>query len=198
MIKKIFTICLSFFSFMILFGLGISAPHVFATAEGTLGAYPTNYDISKPKTKSWFIYELKPGETKEDSITVVNNSDTIINVKVYPVDATTTSDGAFALLNEDQRQADVGSWVQMAKSQITINPRDRQDVPFTITIPKFATVGDHAGGIIVQEAKAVAATNQGIGLNIVSRIGTRIYETIPGAKVIKLDVRDISYKIVDN
>ncbi len=183
----------------IMLGFLIFSTHIFAANEGDFGSYPTNYDTSNPKTKSWFIYDLKPGQSKDDSITVVNNSDKTLNIKIYPVDATTTSDGAFALLNENQRQSDVGSWVQMSKSLLTIAPRDRQEVPFTITIPKFATVGDHAGGIIIQEAKPPSSSStSGIGLNIVSRVGTRIYETVPGAKVTKLDVRDFTYSIVNN
>jgi hypothetical protein len=184
--------------FSILIGLFSFAPHVYAAGEGSLGAYPTNYDVSNPKTKSWFIYELKPGETKEDSITVVNNADRTLNIKVYPVDATTTSDGAFALLNEDQRQNDVGSWVNISSDTVTIEPRGRKDVPFTISIPKYATVGDHAGGIIVQEVVKKNTSMQGVGLNIVSRVGTRIYESVPGDKVVKLDINDFSYKIVDD
>src|SRR5689334_20025407 len=88
--------------------------------QGSLGAYPTNYDPSNPKTKSWFIYELKPGETKEDSITVVNTKNVPVRAKVYPVDATTTADGAFALLNENQKQSDVGSWVTMSNNIVSI------------------------------------------------------------------------------
>lgn len=182
---------------MVINGFLFFAQKVFAVDAGVLGAYPSNFDSKNPKTKSWFIYELKPGETKEDSITVVNNSDRSLDVKVYPVDATTTSDGAFALLNEDQRQNGVGSWVNIAKDTINIKPRDHMEVPFTITIPKYATVGDHAGGIIVQEITKPSTEVEGMGLNIVSRVGTRIYETVPGAKIVSLDLRDLQYKIVD-
>jgi len=62
----------------------------------------------------------------------------------------------------------------MSKDIVTISPRDRKEVPFTITIPKYITVGDHAGGIIIQEVKKPNETAQGMGLNIVSRVGTRI------------------------
>ncbi len=191
--KKQFVIGLFLFSALVFF---FSVSRTFA-AEGNLGAYPTNFDESNPKTKSWFIYQLKPGESKDDSITVVNNSDKELSVRVYAVDATTTSDGAFALLNENQRQNDVGSWVSISKDVITIAPRSRIDVPFTISIPKYVTVGDHAGGIIVQEATAPTAANAGMALNIVSRVGTRIYETVPGDKVIKLDLTGFAYKIID-
>src|SRR5690348_752824 len=78
----------------VVFSLGLLTIHTAGPAyadQGHVGAYPSNYDPSNPKTKSWFIYELKPGESKNDSITVVNNSDAQITVKVYPVDATTTS-----------------------------------------------------------------------------------------------------------
>lgn len=196
-IAKLFTMqkCMHLF-----FALGFLffTSRAFAVTEGSLGAYPTNYDVSNPKTKSWFIYELKPGETKDDSITIVNNTDKTLDVKVYPVDATTTNDGAFALLNENQKQSDVGSWVHLSKNIVTIPPRDRRDVPFTISIPNNTTVGDHAGGIIVQEAKTASQGSEGIGLNIISRVGTRIYETVPGQQVVSLDLRGLAYKIGSN
>lgn len=183
-----FCLLLLFFTF---------APSALAATEGDFGAYPTNYDPENPRTKSWFIYELKPGQTKEDSITVVNNSEEEITLKIYPVDATTTGDGAFALLNEDERQMGIGTWVTIAKDTITIGPKDRVDVPFTIAIPKYATVGDHPGGIIIQPAEAPTAKAKGMGVNIVSRVGTRIYQTVPGAKVLNLEVKDLAYKIED-
>ncbi len=168
-----------------------------ALVEGSLGALPSHFDPNNPKTKSWFIYELKPEETKEDSITVVNNTENPIEVKVYAVDATTTSDGGFALLNENQRQTDVGSWVQVSKDIISVKPRDRVEVPFTITIPKYATVGDHGGGIIVQEVKQAAGPSGGMSLNIVSRVGTRIYETVPGDQVIDLKLSNLIHGLKD-
>lgn len=186
------------FSLVTIFVLCFFVSFANAADQGTLGAYPTNFDPTNPKTKSWFIYELKPGETKEDSITVVNNTERTLEVKVYPVDATTTGDGAFALLNEDQRQNDVGAWVNISRENITIGARDRKDIPFTIAVPKYTTVGDHAGGIIVQEVKKPTVAKEGMGLNIVSRVGTRIYETVPGAKVVSLDVTNFKHKIVDN
>lgn len=163
--------------------------------EGTLGAYPTNYDPSNPLTKSWFIYELKPGETKHDSITVLNMSDKKIVVKIYAVDATTTSDGAFALLNENQQQNEIGKWVTLTTNLVMIDPKSHYDIPFTIHIPNNVTVGDHAGGIIVQQAIQNNNITQGIGLNIVSRVGTRIYETVPGNRIVSLDLQNLNYKI---
>lgn len=169
----------------------------YAANEGYLGAFPTNYNPENPKTKSWFIYELKPGKSMEDSITLVNNSEKPINVKVYPVDATTTSDGAFALLNETQEQTGVGSWVKMSKTLLTLEPRSATPIPFTIKVPRQTIVGDHAGGIIVQEVENLKEASSGIGLNIVSRVGTRIYQTVPGDKVFKMEIRDLTYKVVE-
>lgn len=169
----------------------------YAANEGYLGAFPTNYNPENPKTKSWFIYELKPGKSMEDSITIVNNSEKPINVKVYPVDATTTSDGAFALLNETQEQSGIGSWVKMSKTLLTLEPKSATPVPFTIRVPRQTIVGDHAGGIIVQEVENMKEAASGIGLNIVSRVGTRIYQTVPGDKVFKMEIRDLTYKVVE-
>ncbi|MGI8419069.1 MAG: LytR C-terminal domain-containing protein [Candidatus Levyibacteriota bacterium] len=50
----------------------------------------------------------------------------------------------------------------------------------------------------MQEAKKPTIATSGMGLNIVSRVGTRIYETVPGNQIVSLDVRDLSYTIKDN
>lgn len=194
---RILPIC---FLFLVLLASLSFVPKALAAPapEGDFGAYPTRFDPDNPRTKSWFIYELKPGATKEDSITVVNNSERELTIKIYPVDATTTSDGAFALLNEDQRQTGIGSWIKIAEDEVTIGPKDRVDVPFTISIPKYTTVGDHPGGIIIQEAQPKSSKTKGIGVNIVSRVGTRVYETVPGAKVLNLEIKDLVYTMKDD
>lgn len=177
-------------------GLAIQPPSASAAETGRLGAHPTTFDATNPYSRSWFIYSLPAGQTKTDSVTVVNQTDSAINVKLYPVDATTTQDGTFALRNENEPRKDVGAWVKLAKSEITLGPKDRQEVAFTITIPEHATIGDHAGGIIIQEAKPTQKQHDGMHVNIVSRLGVRIYQTVPGDQ--QLDLSITSFEQIKN
>jgi len=184
-------IILFFSIFIFFFFLPFSA---FAIETGTMGIYPTFWDKSDLKTKSWFIYQLDKGETKEDVVTVINNSSEILNLKIYPVDAKTTADGAFSPLMEDEPREGVGAWIGLPLGELTFKPHEKKEIKFSIAIPSDAPVGEHAGAIII-ENKNLSQTNQaGVGLNIKERVGVRVYETIPGEKIIKLFLKDLSFR----
>ena len=179
----------------LLVGMFFMAP--FATKAvntDTVGILPANPDDKVQFSNAWFIYHLDLGQQKQDGIRVINNKKETVVVRLYAVDATTTSDGAFALMPEDAPRKDVGSWVKLAVPEIEIPASSEKTVPFTFSVPGNANVGDHAGGIIMQE---VDTNNNlsGTGVRIITRVGVRIYETVPGqvqkdAEVTKFDWRE--------
>jgi len=184
-----------FFSILIFFFfLPFSA---FAIETGKMGIYPTFWDKSDLRTKSWFIYQLDKGESKDDFVTIVNNSAETLNLKIYAVDAKTTADGAFSPLLENEPKQGVGAWITLPVRELTLKPYEKKEIKFSITIPSNAPVGEHAGAIII-ENKNLSYTNQaGVGLNIKERVGVRVYETVPGEKIIKLILKDLSFKKID-
>ena len=111
---------------------------------------------------------------------VINNKDETVVVKLYAVDATTTSDGSFALLAEDDARKDIGGWVKLAVNELEVPPKSERLVPFTVNIPGNADVGDHMGGIVMQELDNGQENVSGMGVKIITRVGVRIYETVPG------------------
>lgn len=189
--KTVQKIILFFSIFIFFFFLPISA---FAVETGTMGIYPAFWDKSDLKTKSWFIYQLDKGETKEDAVTVINNSDEILNLKIYPVDAKTTADGAFSPLMEDEPKEGVGAWIRLPFSELTLKPLEKKEIKFSITVPADAPVGEHAGAIIIESKKVSSINQAGVGLNIKERVGVRVYETVPGEKVVKLFLKDLSFR----
>jgi len=68
------------------------------------------------------------------------------------------------------------------------------EVPFKITVPENAAVGDHTGGLIIEAAPKMA---EGTGFNVVTRIGARIYLTVPGEKIFSLKIDDFSWSRQD-
>lgn len=162
---------------------------------GGIGIMPGTQDANDPRTKSWFIYTMNPGETKEDSVNLINNSDDEVVVKVYPVDATTTTDGNFTLIDEFAEQLDVGSWIELFAYEVGLKPQEVKKVPFTIKVPDNADVGDHMGGLIVQEVSRGSAggSSEGMSMSVVTRVGARIYLTVPGEKIEKLNIEDFSH-----
>jgi len=171
----------------------------YAISYGGLGIYPneSEWDEKNSLTKSWFIYTLEPGEVKEAKVNVVNQSDQSVEVKIYPVDAVTTKDGAFAPQPEDREKIDVGAWTTISVSELSLEPKETKAVDFTIKVPENAEVGDHMGAIIVQGKEAPAA-GEGTTMQVVSRVGARIYLTVPGETIKELELKEFSWKMEEN
>lgn len=171
------------------------ASDVSALAVGDRGIMPAHPDPNVKYSDSWFIYTINPGETKEDAATIANNSDETLTFMLNAVDAETTSDGAFAPLDNNAPKVDVGSWVKMSQNTVTVPAHKEVEVPFTVTVPKDNTdVGEHFGAIVMQEVKEKTPHNQGVGIGIVTRVGVRMYVTVPGEIRKGLDFTQANYK----
>ncbi len=184
-----FGIILSFFSFF------ISSSPSLAIDTQTISAHPTYYSDTDPRSRSWFIYSLPAGITKQDSVTVVNNEKQPLTLKVYAVDSTKDNNGNFALRLENEKKTDIGAWVKISSSEVTLNPGEHKNIPFTISVPGNAKIGDHSGGIVFQLAPQKSTNTKGMAINVVSRVGVRIYETVPSADQLNMAVGNIKYSI---
>ena len=182
---KIFVL-LSFFLFQPLFAQALSS--------GGVGGYPANPDPNIPHSESWFIYSLDLGESKEDALLIFNTSDETKTVKLYAVDSVPSNQGNFALAAEDAPKEDLGGWLKLAETFITLEPGESREVPFTIAIPGNADVGEHSGGIIIQKSSLAEALSQ-TGASIVTRVGIRVYETVPGEIVKKIELDEFAVKL---
>ena len=161
-----------------------------AAEDGEMAIYPANWDGKNELTKYWFIYNLDQDQEYQDQVVVENTGEELLTVKIYPVDALTTKDGAFALENEDEQRDDIGKWVSLSADQLELSPGEKKAVDFTIKIPKDVTVGEHIGGIIVENKKI----KTGRQINLKTRVGVRMYETVPGEVVKKIDITNIKTK----
>ena len=180
---------------LILFGWFLLTAPVFALSSGGVGGYPTNPDPNIPYSESWFIYNLDLGESKQDSLTLFNSSNEVKTVKIYPVDSIASNQGNFALEAEDASRDDIGAWIKLAETFVTLNPAESKDIPFTITIPDNADVGEHSGGIIIQKAQAGEVAGD-TGASIVTRVGIRVYETVPGEIIKAIEIVDFQVEPV--
>jgi len=178
----------------LLFGL----KSVSAVNYGGLGIYPnrSEWNEKNPLTQSWFIYTLEPGETKQGKVDVVNTSEEAMTARIYPVDAVTTKDGAFAPRPENVERTGVGAWITLSESEIILKPNEPKTVDFTLRVPENAEVGDHMGAIIIQAKESPEAT-EGTAMRVVNRVGARVYLTVPGEIVKKLDFTEFTRKLLD-
>ncbi len=180
--SKIARIVISITSLGLLIAPGIAS----AVDYGGVGGQPANPSPDNPRTKSIFVYTLKPGETKSDGLNVFNNTPKAKIIALDAVDSVVSSDGAFACAQSSDAKKDVGSWLSLDTKQITLDPNTKAEVPFTISIPPNASVGEHDGCVTVQDVSPSATTQKSNGVILGFRSALRVVITIPGKIVKKL------------
>jgi hypothetical protein len=136
-------------------------------------------DPTHPGDRSTLTYEVAPGATFDDAVTLFNYSNVQLNFTVYGTDAFNNDDGAFDVLTTEQEPTDVGSWITLVQENITVAARSQATIPLTVKVPIDATPGDHVGAIL---ASSVA---QGTGpdgklVNLDRRTGSRVYLRVDG------------------
>ncbi|MFJ3407150.1 hypothetical protein [Promicromonospora sp. NPDC090134] len=154
-----------------------------------------------PDGRTELTYDVAPGTTVSDRVSVSNYSDRPASFRVYGVDATTDYDtGAFTLIGADQASTGLGAWTSVDSGaavcpdtdddaeagcaaglgvEVKLKPGARADLPFTITVPHDATPGDHAAGIVAS-FRSGGAGGDGSAVQVEQRVGTRIYLRVDG------------------
>lgn len=174
-----------------------ATPVTYAVESFGVGARPANPKANNPRTQSIFVYELAPGATISDAVLVVNNADKKKRINIYSVDSQNSSDGAFACAQAADAKKSVGNWITLEQSQVELEPGKQAKVPFTMTIPKTADVGEHNGCIAVQAVDAVSETNRN-GISLSFRSALRVAVTVPGQLKSDLKVDAVRYAITNN
>jgi hypothetical protein len=145
------------------------------TASNSLGSERTSYS-----------YTLSPGGTVTDAVVIANNGTTALDLGVYAADGYTTKSGQFDLLVGGAKSANIGAWTSSDSDGAMIAPGESKEIPFTLTVPKTATPGDYAGGIVTSLVNA----EQQDGINVDRRLGIRIALRVSGDLKPSLVVED--------
>lgn len=134
---------------------------------------------STPRANFQFVGRDGAGFT--DHFQVVNRSDSTLTFNLYSADAYNTRvGGAFALKLANQHQDDVGSWVTLPTDKLTLPSLTKATVTYTVRIPTNAYPGDHAGGIVAQDAAPTVSKHGAIAVPVLTGIGVRIYVRVVG------------------
>ncbi|GIG90383.1 WxL protein peptidoglycan domain-containing protein [Plantactinospora endophytica] len=137
-----------------------------------------------------FGYDLAPGQQRDDRVAVTNRSVRPLTVTVYATDASTSGDGAFALPPASQPAREAGAWIGLERQVRTLRPGERAVLPFRVTVPRDATPGDHAAGIVASVAEQ-RTDAEGQRVNVERRVGARIYLRVNGPLAPMVDVESV-------
>ena len=163
---------------------------VLALSAGGISIMPHNNE-QYPKRGGWFLYEVDSGEVINDETIITNTKDTSVFVKLEGIDAFLLDDGAFAL-RDTSKNEDIGTWIELAETDFELEPNSSKIIPFTITVPKDAEVGDHIGGLAVYETAGEPEQvyqSGGTKVGITTRVGARIYLTVAGDIIRDLNIK---------
>lgn len=140
-------------------------------------------------TRSFFKYELEPGERISDGFLIFNNSKKEISVRVYRADATNTDDGSLTGGGPQDKVEGVGTWIKMENQHLKIPPEAQKLVKFEFKVPEGTPPGDHFSFIFVepiieQQAKKgeeiSSADKAKFRVKVVQRLGIVVWERVPG------------------
>ncbi|MDD5463528.1 MAG: LytR C-terminal domain-containing protein [Candidatus Moranbacteria bacterium] len=81
---------------------------------------------------------------------------------------------------------------------LSLAAKESRKIPFVFSVADKADVGEHTGGILIQKAQLddAGADQQGSAVKLTTRVGVRIYETVPGQVIKNLTFSD--FKLVKN
>ncbi len=167
-----------------------------AIESAGVGALPAQPRADNPRTQSIFVFESVPARQLSDSIKIINNSDETKTIRIYPVDSQHSSDGAFACAQEAEPKKEVGSWVTLAKKEVTLAPKTNEVVSFAINVPANAGPGEYNGCLAVQENAAPTQSSVN-GIVLSFRSALRVAITVPGDIRANVHFNSIHHAIKD-
>jgi hypothetical protein len=152
---------------------------------------PTGPDPSQPGKRTTFTFTQAHGSTVSDRVSLFNYSDQPIAFQLYGNDAFDTAEGQLDVKRADQKPTDAGSWVKLKQGALVVPPNSAVTEPFVVIVPKGASPGDHAAGIIAS-VKGAATTPTGQTVAIDERVGVPVYVRVlgplrPGLSIVGLE-----------
>jgi len=182
--------------FVVLIGVFTSINNASAIGYGGIGGRPAYPRDDNPRTESIFIHTLEPGSFQNEGVLVLNNTGEEKTLLVYAVDSVVSSGGVFACQQLSASKTGVGAWINLAKFELKLDSGGSEIVPFTITVPENASVGEQNGCIVIQEKKEIEEGQAGVTISF--RTGLRVLITIPGEIIRKLEIVDFNTKHLDD
>ena len=97
----------------------------------------------------------------------------------------------FCALGEEEIQ----EWCEgQEQIEFEIEGESQKEIPFTFSVDEDAEVGEHTGGILIQKAQQHDDDHEGTGIRLRTRVGVRIYQTVPGDIIKELELEEFSVK----
>jgi hypothetical protein len=167
-----------------------------APAEGAvvhswaLAPAGTSPDPNQPGNRATLSYELDPGAVVEDAVTLFNYGNVKLTFRLYATDAFNNDDGEFDVLPSGQPPVDLGTWITLSSSVVTVEPGMQATIPITVRVPADARPGDHAGAVLAAN-DTVGTGPDGKTVTLDRRTGSRVYLRVSGPVQPELAIENV-------
>lgn len=177
-----------------LMGIMLAPGLVSAAAAGPqFSLKPVHADPADPVTKSYFVLDTAPGKVIQSSVLVSNTGESAGTARLYAVDATTGATSGAVYPNAGAAPREVGSWIHLDQSTVTLDPGQSRVISFTVTVPSTAQAGQHLGGIVAEDMDVRRPQgNHSLQLNVVLRSVIAVQVNVPGPPVYKIAITGVS------
>lgn len=148
-------------------------------------AQPAAGSSTEPRG-GYFVVAGVPGKTFTERVSLRNDSDGPLDLRLGALDAATAQMGGSSFALESDTPAQMATWITLDKTSVTLAAKASLTVPFRITVPADAVSGVHLAGIsvLVPAAKDVAVesgTKAGASVTVQSRRVIAVQVNLPGA-----------------
>lgn len=117
------------------------------------------------------------GETKRESMTVINDGDVAYGFSVYARPYSVANELYEPDFTNPKSNTDVYTWVQFDQTNYRIEPGQQVEVNYTVRVPADATPGGHYGVLFAETAERGL---EGTGVARKKRVGNLLYVTVNG------------------
>ena len=158
----------------------------------TFGIKPSHRDLTAPiDTRPRFDYSATPGAAQPDYVAISNDAYAPVQLTLYASDGFNTANDGFDVLPARDKSVDIGRWITLGSSRLTIKARGTVVVPFTLRVPAKATPGDHVGGIVAS-LRTTERNKKGDQVAVDHRVGVRVYLRVQGALDPRLSLSNLT------
>jgi hypothetical protein len=157
-------------------------------SRGIVGVAPAKSDPKIPESKSWFVENLKAGETVIRQYDIFNYSNQKQEVQIDASDSTVTTDGNLGYRYPFDPKEEVGSWINLKEKQLELSPKSKKTLQFELKIPKNTASGEYSGLISVE----LPASKEPGSMQMLTRVGVRLYITVLNQLALKTIPSDLS------
>ncbi|HWV23804.1 MAG TPA: DUF916 domain-containing protein [Thermomicrobiales bacterium] len=142
---------------------------------------------------SYFTVTMEPGSTQELTVALGSGGDEPVTALAYAADAYTLVNGGFGVRTADDEQTGPTTWIDFPTETLDLNPGDRVERTFTVSVPKDTPPGQYLSALAIQTADSIAVGDSTMFRQIIKK-SIAVFIIVPGPETPALEIGEASVK----